>query len=132
MASWGKHVGKARGVHWAWGIPVGLALGWYYGDSTEEMLIGGALMTPWGQRGVRYGGKKAWQGASWLARTNVVRAAGGFALRSTGAIAGPVAAGYAISYGIAGKSGTSDFHDYITGGVSPKQWLDAVTLKSMR
>lgn len=48
------------------------------------------------------------------------------------AVAAPVAAGYAVSYGIAGKEGASDFHDYITGGVSPKEWWDTVTLKSLR
>jgi hypothetical protein len=47
-------------------------------------------------------------------------------------VAGPVAVGYAISYGIAGKSGASDFHQFITGQVSPKKWWDTVTLKSMR
>ena len=70
--------------------------------------------------------------AAWIIRTNAVRSAGGLALRGSAAVAVPIAAGYAVSYGIAGKSGAADFHDYITGGVSPKKWWDTVTLKSMR
>lgn len=132
VATVGRHADSAAAVHWGWGVPVGLGLGWYYGDSTEEMLASGALMTPWGQRAVRYSGKQAWKGASWVARTNAVRTASTMAMRGTAAVAIPIAAGYAISYAIAGKSGASDFHDYITGGVSPQKWWDTVTLKSMR
>ena len=80
---------------------------------------------------------------SWAASI-AYRSRAGFAARSiamrgamaggaaTLAVAAPVAAGYALSYGIAGKSGASDFTDFITGGVSPSEYWDAITLKSMR
>jgi hypothetical protein len=48
------------------------------------------------------------------------------------AVAAPVAAGYVASHLIAGEEGTDDFTDFITGGVSPSEYWDAITLKSMR
>jgi len=80
---------------------------------------------------------------SW-ASSSLWRSRAGFAARSLAyrgamaggsaalAVAAPVAVGYAISYGIAGKQGTSDFTDFLTGGVSPQEYWDAITLKSMR
>lgn len=80
---------------------------------------------------------------SWVS-SSLWRSRAGFAARSLAyrgamaggsaalAVAAPVAAGYAISYGIAGERGTSDFTDFLTGGVSPQKYWDAITLKSMR
>ncbi len=69
---------------------------------------------------------------TWSSRTNAARTIGAAITRSRAAVTMPIVAGYAASYAIGGKSGASDFHDYITGGVSPKEWWDTVTLKSMR
>lgn len=119
-------------THWAWGLPVGAGLGWYYGDSEEEIILGAALTSPWGIKAAAKAGQMGGKGLLWTARTNAARSLGLGLMRITGAIAIPVVAGYAISYAIAGKSGVSDFHDYITGDVSPQKWWDTVTLKSMR
>lgn len=110
---------------WAVSAGTALTMGFIFEDSKEEIAVTWAAGTTMGSKAIR-------AGASWIAKTNAARAATSLALRSTAAVAGPVAAGYAISYGIAGKSGASDFHDFITGGVSAKQYWDAVTLKSMR
>ncbi len=132
--------------------PVGGAIwgtGWaiynppWYVDAAAGAAVGIALSSP-SQRGgawlarqaigapLHLTGKGASKTASWIARTNAARSVGTAVTRSTIAVGIPVAAGYATSYAIGGKSGASDFHDYITGGVSPQKWWDTVTLKSMR
>lgn len=57
---------------------------------------------------------------------------GGVAGQAALAVGVPVAVGYGVSYAIAGKEGTSDFTDFLTGGVSPQEYYDAITLKSLR
>ena len=71
-----------------------------------------------------------------LLGTTVVRGgsmtAGTAAVQVAAAVAIPVAVGYAISYAIDENEGVENFTDFITGGVSPQQYIDAVTLSSMR
>ncbi len=122
---------------WAYGAVGGATIGYFvFGDEPTELMLSAALGTKYGQsafkRSAEFTGKQTLRGMSWIARTNVVRTAAGGVLRGSTAIAVPIAAGYATSYAIGGKSGATDFHDYITGGVSPKEWWEAVTLKSMR
>lgn len=44
----------------------------------------------------------------------------------------PLVVGYAASDMIAGQRGRTDYVDFITGQVSPRDYWDAVTLSSMR
>jgi subtilisin family serine protease len=83
-------------------------------------------------RNVSWAASAAWRSRAGFAARNLAwrgAMAGGAAAL---AVAGPVAAGYAVSYAIAGKEGTSDFTDFITGGVSPKEYWDTITLKDLR
>ncbi len=110
---------------WAVSAGTALTMGLIFEDSKEEIAITWAAGTTIGSKAIR-------AGASWVAKTNAARAAGSMVVRGTGAVVIPVALGYATSYAIGGKSGAADFHDFITGGVSPKQWWNAVTLKKLR
>ena len=68
--------------------------------------------------------------------TTVVRGGtmtvGSAAVQATAAVAIPVVVGYALSYAIDENEGVENFTDFITGGVSPSEYYDAVTLSSMR
>ena len=79
-----------------------------------------------------FASRLAWGTRAGLAARAGLLHAGRFAGAAGLAVAAPVAAGYAVSYAIAGRSGAGDFHDFITGGVSPSDWWDTVTLKSLR
>ena len=65
------------------------------------------------------------------ARGAVVAAASGAGAAMLAA-AVPLAAGYAASDMIAGQRGRTDYMEFITGKVSPRDYWDAVTLSSMR
>ena len=83
-------------------------------------------------RNVSWAASTAWRSrAGFAARSLAYRGAmaGGSAAL---AVAAPIAVGYAVSHAIAGKQGTSDFTDFLTGGVSPQEYWDAITLKSLR
>ncbi len=121
-AIWGT-AWAAYNPPWYVDAAIGAGIGFAVTSKTGGAITRGTLFQT---------GKVASKGASWIARTNVARTAGMGLLRGSAAVAVPVAAGYATSYAIAGKSGAGDFHDYITGGVSPKEYWDTVTLKSMR
>ena len=75
-------------------------------------------------------------GVPAMSRTTIVSGGtmtlGTAAMQTAAAVAIPVLMGYGISHAIAGKKGRSDFHDFITGGVNPKEYWDAVSLKPLR
>ena len=123
-------------VHWAWGTVGGLGVGIYYGDTLPEYAAAAALGTPWGQKALAHSGRGMAHGAWWAFTRPTTRAIGGGALRAAGSVAlaalVPVAVGYAVSYAIDENTGVENFTDFITGGVSPKQYFNAVTLSSMR
>lgn len=130
-------------AHWGWGVVGGAGIGWYYGDSLWETILGGYVGSPLGARHLAFVTKGAasltWTGtkAAWGTRAGLaLRGAGWHAARFGGAatlaVAAPVSVGGIAAYAIAGKEGVSDYADFMTGKVSPKQWWDAVTLKSMR
>lgn len=85
-------------------------------------------------------GRSLWNlgrgGIPAMSRTAIVRGGtmtlGTAAMQTVAAVAIPIAMGYGVSYKIAGKKGVSDFHDFITGGVSPKEYWDAISLKPLR
>jgi uncharacterized protein YgiB involved in biofilm formation len=62
--------------------------------------------------------------------------AGTAAVQATGAVTVPLVAGYGVSYMIGRKmdydDATSDYMDFVTGKVSPREWWRSVTLHGMR
>lgn len=86
----------------------------------------------WTGRGVYVAGGVALRTGPGLAARGAAltaaRVAGGVGL----AVAVPVAVGFGVSHLIAGKQGRMDYVDFMTGGVSPGAWWNAITLKSMR
>lgn len=127
-------------VHWAWGLVPSTLGAWYYGDSWSEYIVMMSMGTPWGLKAAQITGRGIARGAGsgiwWLATRETTRVAGGAALRFAGAAAAavliPAAVGYAVSYAIDENEGVDNFTEFITGGVSPQQYFDAVTLRSMR
>ncbi len=126
-------------AHWGYGALGGAALGWYYGDSLWEIGAGAALGTPWGVRALAAGSQTTVSGLGWLSATRVgIAARGAVVAAASGAGAAmlaaavPLAAGYAASDMIAGQRGRTDYMEFITGKVSPRDYWDAVTLSSMR
>lgn len=131
-------------AHWAWGVAGGAVFGRVmFGDAWYEIAAGAFLGTPAGSRTMASGTRAAYTGLVWASGTTP-----GLALRSTAwgavrfsglalaAVATPVAIGYAASYAIGENTGysdaTNDYLDFLSGGVSPSQYFDAVTLQSMR
>lgn len=64
---------------------------------------------------------------------------GGAAAQASAAVAIPLIIGYGVSHAIAGDEGTEDYMDYLHSynpfterGITPKEYWDTVTLKSMR
>lgn len=127
-------------VHWGWGVLGGAVLGrTLFGDEWWQVGAGAFLGTPWGHRGLAYGTRASAYGIHWAVGTRAGLAvrSGAWGLARFGgmaalAVGAPVAIGYGASHLIAGKEGTDDFTDFITGGVSPSEWWDAISLKSMR
>lgn len=126
-------------VHWGWGVAGGAALGMWYGDSWTETAAGALLGSPWGSAALARGTHGTYRVGAWALSTSAGTAVRGLAWRAAGfagsaalAVAGPVAVGYAASYAIAGRKGTDDFTDFLTLQVSPSQYIDALTLKSLR
>lgn len=143
MAAWYPYLGVAA---WATGYEIArdpgpfetgamAAAGWGLSQNQVSAAVMRSVWTETG-RAIHQGARAAWQGAraaaSWMARTNAARSIGTAVTRTTAAVAIPIVAGYAASYAIGGKSGAADFHDFITGGVSPRKYWDTVTLKSLR
>ncbi len=127
-------------VHWAWGLVPSTLGAWYYGDSWAEYIVMTSMGTPLGLKAGQVAGRGITRGAGsgvwWLATRSSTKVLGGAALRAAGSVAAaivvPVAVGYAVSYLIDENTGVENFTEFITGGVSPKQYFDAVTLSSMR
>lgn len=123
-------------VHWAWGLIPSTLGAWYYGDTWAEYIVMTSMGTPVGLKAAQMTGRGMASGAWWLATRPTTKVIGGAALRfastAAAAVLIPVAVGYAVSYAIDENEGVDNFTEFITGGVSPQQYYDAVTLQSMR
>lgn len=133
--------------HWLWGVGAGATAGWYWGDSKTEIAVGALAGSPWGSRVFAHAGRSAFQVTSWASRVAWAsglrhaawagaRAAGAAATPYVAAAIAPVAVGYGLSLAIGEAmdydDAGSDYIDFMTLGVSPSEWWNAVTLSSMR
>ncbi len=60
---------------------------------------------------------------------------GTYAIAATQAVAAvtvPIAMGYVVSGAISGDKGRREYLHFLSGGVSPQEYWNAITLKSMR
>ncbi len=120
-----------------WLDPLPGDLGWYAGGAAAlHSKTSRKLAWNTGSLGARSLVNLARGGVPAMARTPIVwhgsMTLGTAATQIAAAVAIPVIMGYGISHKIAGRKGTSDFTDFITGGVTPKEYWDAISLKPLR
>lgn len=117
----------------------GLAKWAHTGKVPASLRIGGQMAS----FGVRVTWNTAMASSRAFLGTTIVRGGtmtvGAAAAQAAAAVAIPVILGYGVSHMIAGEEGTDDYMDYLHSynpmsdrGITPREYWDTVTLKSLR